>query len=60
MLSQIASSVAETTVAVFVQAVISPANPITNAVRIVSVLLSRITQRVIARVPALLGNKAQK
>ena len=60
MLSQIAALVAPPAICVVVQLVRHIANPITNAIRIVPVLLSRITQRVGARVSALLGDDAQE
>jgi hypothetical protein len=60
MLSQIAALVAPPTVIVVAHPVRHIADATANIIRIVSVLLSRITQRVIARVPALLGDKAQK
>jgi hypothetical protein len=60
MLSQIAPSVSEPAPIVFVQAVISPTNPITNSIRILLILLLCATNRFLGRVPALLGYNCRK
>jgi hypothetical protein len=60
MLSQIAPSVSEPAPIVFVQAVISPTNPITNSIRIAFVLLLCTADRFLGRVPSLLGYNSRK